>query len=139
MRVLGQALLTNTNLTELDLQSNVIRDDGAEQLSVGMVENHTLKKLSLEDNFLTDVAAKMLLMILERNDDLQLREMKVRNNLLTEVILQQVELYMRTHVNELKARKKREKEKRQQSHSSTSLQGSKERMSVSAALTTGTR
>merc|ERR1712099_208445 len=84
----------------------------------------------MEDNFISDSGCKELLRALEKNANLQLREFKLKNNLVSDMQMAQFDIWMRAHARELKSRRKESKRSRS---------GSKGRRSSRASSRDGSR
>ncbi len=71
IKILSEALKTNTSLQSLELSMNDITDDGALHLANALKTHKTLKVLNLSDNKITDIGAQHLANALEVNISLQ--------------------------------------------------------------------
>ncbi|CAE7908189.1 Protein NLRC3 [Symbiodinium microadriaticum] len=112
---LFEALLTNTHLQELDCSGNNIRDDAMEFVAEVILQNKFITKLSFEDNYFTDEAAEVFLKLLQKAEHLSMTEFGIHNNYISEIKLQQIDLFMRTHARELQKKKRENKRQRSQS------------------------
>ncbi|CAE7764939.1 NLRC3 [Symbiodinium pilosum] len=113
---LFEALLLNTHLQELDCSGNNIRDDAMEFVAEVILSNKFITKLSFEDNYFTDEAAEVFLKLLQKAEHLSMTEFGIHNNYISEIKLQQIDLFMRTHARELQKKKRESKRQRSQSH-----------------------
>jgi len=102
--LIGEALRTNTTLTELNLESNMIGDKGVKGVSEGMKYNTTLRELKLGWNDIQNEGVEVLCKMLKKNKTLtkvtlrynkfgndgfnSLKEMLKENKTLTELALE---------------------------------------------------
>eukprot|EP00913_Durusdinium_trenchii_P013065 g12265.t1 len=106
------ALLLNSHLQELDLGRNSIRDDAMEFIAEVILRNKFITKLSFEDNYFTDEAAEVFLKLLQKAEHLSMTEFTIHSNYISEIKLQQIDLFMRTHARELQKKKRENKRQR---------------------------
>lgn len=106
---LCNVLNDNMTLTDLDIGGNVVRDASIDCVKELMLKNACLKRFNLEDNFFTDTAGEQFLQRLEMNDNLQMIWMDLKNNKISEMRVDMIYTFLRTHANFLKEKEKAEK------------------------------
>ena len=79
---LGNALIDNHRVTELDLSTNLISSDGLRNLSVMMEVNGSIEKLRMNDNSIGFDGCRAFSNALIFNDGLRLRELEMAQNAL---------------------------------------------------------
>ncbi|CAK9039175.1 unnamed protein product [Durusdinium trenchii] len=81
-----------------------------------ILRNKFITKLSFEDNYFTDEAAEVFLKLLQKAEHLSMTEFTIHSNYISEIKLQQIDLFMRTHARELQKKKRENKRQRSQSN-----------------------
>ena len=112
-KALGKALSSNSSLTSTNLRENNIGDEGAMALGEAFVTNSSLTKINLWNNNIGDMGAKALSLALASNSSLTSIGLggNYIDSLIEKEIKKSLELNKQLKIRNMKAERKKEKEK----------------------------